>query len=219
MGIALHIVVLLLSVLICAASNPNLKWVSFWDVQDPADLAGWANLFFSANDTAIVRAKSLGLSSLYDLENTLFTTVGHLLTLREDYLSELLAVKEKMDQYLDDKVIMGFFLGDELCWNGATFANLTAAAAGVRKVWPTATIYYNEAYPVFTTDKDAYGNVLNYGNIPEGFDWISIDFYPDEGTLSDIVHIYEADLYPKMSAHQQALYVPPAYGTVTTPER
>ena len=48
--------------------------------------------------------------------------------------------------------------------------------------------------------------------MPDGLDWISLDYYPDEGTLKGTPLLFQQHVYPKMAEHQKALFVPPAYG-------
>jgi hypothetical protein len=53
---------------------------------------------------------------------------------------------------------------------------------------------------------------IEYPRVPDGLDWVSLDYYPDEGTLDGARRLYAEHLYPKMATGQAALYVPPAYG-------
>ena len=48
--------------------------------------------------------------------------------------------------------------------------------------------------------------------MPDGLDWISLDYYPDEGTLKGTPLLFQQHVYPKMAPTQKALFVPPAYG-------
>jgi hypothetical protein len=62
-----------------------------------------------------------------------------------------------------------------------------------------AILYYNEAYPVIADEKcDTGGDFdpnrknFSYPRVPEGLDWISVDYYPDEGTyLLRTIFVYK----------------------------
>ena len=41
--------------------------------------------------------------------------------------------------------VVGVFLGDERMWSGASLQNLTVVTRLIRRVWPEALIYINEA--------------------------------------------------------------------------
>ncbi len=89
-----------------------------------------------------------------------------------------------------------------------------------------AILYYNEAYPVIAGgvvngtkyahicdtggDFDDHRVNISYPNVPDGLDWISVDYYPDEGTAPGARKLFENSLYPLMSSNQMALFVPPA---------
>jgi hypothetical protein len=62
-------------------------------------------------------------------------------------------------------------------------------------------------------DFDPNRTNFSYPRVPEGLDWISLDYYPDEGTLEGVPLLFKQHVYPKMSAEQKALFVPPAYGS------
>ena len=117
---------------------------------------------------------------------------------------------------------MGVFLGDELGWDCVSYANITAAANLVRaSLGKEAIIYFNEAFPPFD-DIGMWNSscgpeiaLLSEGGgiprIPDNVDWISIDYYPNEGTFAGTQRIYRERLYPLMAPHQRVLFVPPAY--------
>lgn len=116
--------------------------------------------------------------------------------------------------------VMGAWLGDEMCWNGVTHAELSAAATLVRATWSDAIIYYNEAVPVFTNDVDSWGEPLGYSDVPEAFDWVSVDYYrlDNSSWLYPQYVLYPTLIYPMMHSHQCALTVPGAYGSNANPD-
>jgi len=76
--------------------------------------------------------------------------------------------------------------------NCIPWSNVSAAADAVRSSFPRgqAIIYYNEAFPPFVDQKMWHYNCpnsstmeLQYPSVPNSLDWISIDYYPDEGTV------------------------------------
>ena len=127
---------------------------------------------------------------------------------------------------LQEGSLFGIFFGDELGWQCVSWANLTEAIDTVRADIPRGDgiLCYNEGYPVFTDNvcdpggdfKPAQRTNFSYPSVPDGLDWISVDYYPDEGTLAGVPKLYEQHIYPKMAAHQKALFVPPAYSCNTT---
>lgn len=200
--------------------NPNFKYVGFWQSDNyTSELAGWANfLFFESNSSAFRQWRADGFNILWNVESNFFTSTAQGLVLRSDYVQSWAAVVANATPLLANGTIFGFFLGDELTWNGLPYSALLTTVNTVRASFPSATIYYNEAYPVFTEDKNSYGGTIGYNAVPTGLNWISIDFYPNEGPFTEAQTIYKTLLYPKMTASQFALYVPPAYGTATDPQ-
>jgi hypothetical protein len=184
----------------------------------------WINFLFTSSDTVAIKryhAAGLGPSLLY-LRDTFFC--GNKLCV--DYKAKWAALRDSVVKpMLADKSIFGVFFGDELCWSCISWKNLSAAVDTVRADLPRgeAILYYNEAYPVFANNKCSTGgdfgpNRTNftYPSVPAGLDWISLDYYPDEGTLLGVPKLFEQHVYPKMTAEQKALFVPPAYGCNTT---
>jgi hypothetical protein len=122
---------------------------------------------------------------------------------------------------LQEKSLFGIFFGDEICWSCTSWENVSTAVDTVRADLPRgeAILYYNEAYPVLAYEKcDTGGDFdpsrtnFTYPRVPEGLDWISLDYYPDEGTLKGTPLLFQQHVYPKMAPSQKALFVPPAYG-------
>jgi len=194
--------------------------MSFWDISDPKQLSGWGNLYFTSNFSSIPEAASLGLTVLFDVEFSLLVDTSTGLILSPSINKLWASISSQSAPLISSKVLTGFFLGDELTWNGLSFNNLQFVANMIRNTFPTALIYYNEAYPVFTIDKSIYGVNIYYTHVPSAINWISIDFYPSDGSsLSEAISIFQTKLYPKLSSDQSALFVPPAYGSLEDPER
>ena len=62
-------------------------------------------------------------------------------------------------------------------------------------------------------------SATGYPSVPAALDWISLDYYPSEGTVAGTVELFQKLVYPKMAAHQKVLFVPPAYSSDTPASR
>ena len=47
--------------------------------------------------------------------------------------------------------------------------------------------------------------MLDYPAVPDGLDWISVDYYPEDGTIAGAPAWYRRFLYTKMAPHQKAI--------------
>jgi len=159
----------------------------------------WINFLFTSADPIIIKryyAAGLG-PSLLDVQDTFFC--GNRLC--ADYKARWAAVRVTVVRpMLHDKSLFGVFFGDELCWSCLSWQNLTSAVDAVRADLPRgdAILYYNEAYPVFAYGKCSTGGDFDknrtnftYPHVPTGLDWISLDYYPDEGTLKGVPKLFE----------------------------
>jgi len=188
------IFVSLMMTLCIQALNPNLKFFSVWELEsvEAAQALGWTNFLFTASNMSQIQEWSdagVGPSLLYVYD--VFFSNG---MLRQDFKQSWAQTFLALEPYLKSRAVMGVFLGDELAWSCIPFSNISAAADLVRSSIPRGSgiIYYNEAYPPFVQDgqeawKAACPNVhpLTYPSVPSSLDWISIDYYPDEGAVND----------------------------------
>jgi hypothetical protein len=96
--------------------------------------------------------------------------------------------------------LFGIFFGDEIIGAGVPFSNLSAVVDRVRSDLPRgqAILHYNEAAPVIWDPTDFY-----YPHVPTGLDWISLDYYPDAGTVVGYRKLYEGRLYTLMSTERE----------------
>ncbi|KAH3764036.1 hypothetical protein Pelo_4102 [Pelomyxa schiedti] len=203
----------------------SFNWMSFWTLDTADDLTANVTLgnfiFDSSSDDFILQAHKNGLYVLYDVEPLLYTTTsdGHYV-LRDDYIQQWAsAVSSKFRAWYDDGTIVGFFMGDELTWGGLPYADLVKTVDLVAGDFPSAIIYYNEAWLPFVYDVDIWSEPIGYENIPANLTWVSMDYYPDSGSIKDAQNIYTNYIYTRMSDNQRALFVPPCYGTVNDPVR
>lgn len=180
----------------------------------------WINFMFTSADPVVIKryhAAGLGPSLLH-VRETFFC--GNRLC--ADYKAKWATLRDSVVlPMLKEKSVFGVFFGDELCWQCLSWQNLSTAVDTVRADLPRgeAILYYNEAFPVLAASKCSTGGDFDpnrtnfsYPRVPTGLDWVSLDYYPDEGTLLGAPRLFEQYLYPKMAPHQKALFVPPAYG-------
>lgn len=230
-----------------AASNPNLRYFSLYGAESglqPAAAAKWVNfLSTSANTTQIARFRKGGVGpSLWPAQSTFFC--GRLLC--PDYEAKWKALlTSTIAPGLKDGSLMGIHFGDELCWSCTPWQNLSAAVDLVRGDLPRgkAILTYNEAWPVFALndgDKsegglwqwncDTGGGAHNatpapgmapvrYPRVPDGLDWLSLDYYPAEGTVAGTIKLFQSRIYPNMSKVQKIMFVPPGYSSNTAASR
>jgi len=193
----------------------HLSWVGFWGVEDVSLLTGWGNFYMTHDVAQIQKAKQLGIKIMYDLEDTFYTINAQSFLVLKTNISLIWKQAESQIKPLyDSGLVMGFFMGDELTWNGLPYNDLVLSIEMVRASFPKpAIILYNEAYPVFTQDINSHNQKIGYNTVPTALDWLSMDFYPDEGTFQDNINIYNTKIFPKMNIGQSALYVPPGYAT------
>ena len=172
------------------ARNENLRFFSVWDLDTApvSDLkGGWNNfLFTSANASVLEAYHAAGLgSSLFHLRWVLFNNTALWPDVDARWNSLL---QSTILPLLSRGVLFGVFLGDELCWNCISYANLTYAAALVRRSLPPAAIvYYNEAFPVFTDDAGC------------GFHGPKVRVYV---VCVTSFYAFEAGSWPRACAHQ-----------------
>jgi hypothetical protein len=218
-----------------SAANPNLKYFSVWEAEsatpaggsnDPSLQQSWVNFLFTTADPAVIRSyhNSTGIASLLAVRTTFFC--GNKLC--PDYKQKWATLlKTTVAPMLAEGSIFGVFFGDEICWSCTTWADVNTAVSTVRADLPRgkAILYYNEAFPVIAGgvvngtafahicdtggDFDDHRVNISYPHVPAGLDWISVDYYPDEGTAPGARSLFEKSLYPLMAPHQLALFVPP----------
>jgi hypothetical protein len=139
----------------------------------------------------------------------------------------------EVSAFLANGTIEGFFLGDELVWNGLNMSSLYFYADTMRRMYPNATLWYNEAVPPMMDGQDVYGRLLSRGSpkwpsreldlqphiaaghphnysIPPSLDWISIDMYHTAGPSATFVQtfvrpFYTTYVYPKASGLHETL--------------
>jgi len=100
------------------------------------------------------------MTVLCNVEGYFFTS--NPLQLVPDYQYAWSTLVTQVTPYLNSGELDGFFLGDELVWNGLNYDSLVTVADLVKQSFPNALVYYNEAYPVVLSNKNAFGKQANY---------------------------------------------------------
>jgi hypothetical protein len=123
--------------------------------------------------------------------------------LRDDCEARWAVQAAEVSPFVANGTLLGFFLGDELLWNGMNFTEIEAYATMVRRSFPrgggggeagsrstpAAVIYTNAAWPtLFPTmpgEPTAVGDIAAVPStslwlrVPLALDWWGVDVYPD----------------------------------------
>jgi hypothetical protein len=133
---------------------------------------------------------------------------GSPLALRSDYLAQWKEIAAQASPMIDDGSLFGFMMGDELLFNGLSYDSLNVSINLVKSTFPSAVVYYNEAYPIFTTTN------YEFPSVPPMLDLFSVDIYPCDGfTFETTYALYVDKIYPLLHANQKVMYVSPGYST------
>ena len=206
-----------------------VQYMSFWEYS-PSDFAGWTNFAFTSNLTQIAEGHTLGINHLFNLEFVLFeispvSCANHSgnpyypVRLKPNYTEEWINLLPTLNElYYVNKSIFGFFMGDELVWNGVGIDVLNTAVKLVRDSFTNSTIYTNEAFPPLSEGINYCGDNITYTQISPYLDWFSIDMYHwngvDNSFVSKVQTFYDDYVYPIMNlSHQYALTVPGSYAS------
>ena len=137
-------------------------------------------------------------------------------------------------ELLRNGTIVGFFLGDELMWNGLPYESLLEWSNAVRASFPSAFIWQNEAYPTYACAPgeapscpakggngalkccSAYRVPINITHgIPPALNATSVDIYDWSNSTSGrnlvpgkVRPYYESQLYPRAHPGQRFFQVP-----------
>jgi len=195
-----------------------------WYGYNPDVMEGWTNLGYSLNLTLLVNNANKGINQLYEL-NDMYIDTPNGLILSENWTE---VITDEIIEMYNNRTIIGFFMGDELMWDGLSYNNLTLTAEYVRFLFPNAFIWENEGANVFKCNK-TYGKCINGHNrivnitdgIPPGLSVISVDMYhmnhPDSKFVSVVKQFYQTWIYPKLHNHQRAFTVPGSFASNFNP--
>lgn len=82
-----------------------------------------------------------------------------------------------LDPWRANGTVAGIFLGDEQCYHGASLQNLTYITQLIRKDWPEAVLYINEAQDLLMCNFNRLNETF-FGDgdcWPEELDWLGFD--------------------------------------------
>jgi len=172
-------------------TGTNFRYLGFWGQGTPAEMQGFTNLAFANDARQAIEQHRHGISPLLKSHDLClnYTTRWHL-TLRPDCREQLAAASRTYIPLLENGTALGFFLGDELLWNGLSFASLQTYVRLMRSAFPPpAVLYYNEAWPSLLPTPAGVGEYVgDVGHlpakqllqfVPRELDWFSVDIYPD----------------------------------------
>ena len=157
-------------------------------------MEGWTHFNAETNLTEIAIGNSLGIKFLYSVEsiffeqinetcNTSFGSIMHPITLRQDYMQQWNNMLPLFDElYYINQSIFGFFVGDELVWNGLDPIQLNIAVQLIRNTYNNSTIFTNAAAPAIQYGITACGKQYSYTKISTYLDWFSVDIYHSNGS-------------------------------------
>ena len=110
-----------------AGSVGTVKYFGYWCPDEPPQMAGFTNIGFAKDVTLALANKAAGISTLFSLRHIFLNKTVHsdhpghsVNTLRNDYQALWAAAVPTFKALLANETIIGFFLGDELLWNGGT---------------------------------------------------------------------------------------------------
>jgi hypothetical protein len=231
-GYRLTFLIVLLAAVCSLPTAALQKFMGFYSVDQPKDMAGWANSFYSTSIAQLVDGKSqYGLTQQLLFVPQFLTYEANNYRLVPDWQNIIATEKALWTTLLRNGTIVGFFLGDELMWNGLPYAQLTAWSSAMREAFPSSFIWENEAFPVYSCDPRApqpqscpakFGPCCSYGQvpinitngIPPGLNVTSVDIYrwnPKEGSIvAKVQQYYKTYLEPRLHAGQRLFVVPGA---------
>jgi hypothetical protein len=210
-------------------------------VDNASELAGWNNAYISSEPQLLVQTRlRYGFTQqLLALEDTFLMQTPNGgpggkpgIVLIPGWRQTLQNLAPLYGEMLRNGTIVGFFLGDELMWNGFAYRDLVQWSNELRKMFPSAFLWENEAYPSYSCDPAkplptkcvAYGPCCSiYGEptlpllgIPPALNATSVDIYAwTPKANKDLVHgriksYYAAYLKPRLHPTQTLFVVPGA---------
>lgn len=126
----------------------------------------WTNLQFEVGPQLAVEGWQKGIASLYSLSwiaaspradplthtcpSTIprFGNTTHCLDIRPDFHDYWRQTFSSLQPFIANGTYIGIFLGDEHMWSGISLASLTTACDTIKRDWPDAIVYINEAQDI-----------------------------------------------------------------------
>ena len=188
-------------------TNANLKWMTTYDFS-PNVTHGWQNLVSGdgADLNAMVEAyKQYGMYGMPMLPDGVFNKSYHCLQPDWEANTEIF-VNTTLAPYIENGIVVGIFMGDELFANRIPLSNITSVSDKLRSLLgprggakQTPFIYTNEN-----------GRMKEWPMVPSSIDYISVDRYSLNGTVEEVSDRswYNRRIYPKLHPHQGVFLVP-----------
>ena len=208
----------------------SIKYFGFWGPDAPAEMSTFTNLAFANDATEAVTNAKYGIHSLIKLHNIFVNTTiswNHHLYPSSYYEPLWETAANEIAPLLSNGSALGFFLGDELLWNGMNFTEIEQYIEIVRQRFPRnnsdAILYTNAAWPtLFPTtpgEPTSTGNIGAIPNanlwlhVPESLDWWGVDVYPDQFSQTGALTVLHSNVLRKFTtSSQQLVVIPPFYG-------
>jgi hypothetical protein len=210
--------------------NPNLNTLLFYTCVTPQvgnqceegftlDQQGIITRGVSSNFTTIEAGRAANISTLFAVHDTFFENGAGL---RKDWTQAWAALQTKLEPLIRSKVVVGFFVGDELFPGKISLQDFKTALQAMqvmKKEYPWLITWENEGG---TTWVNSFKKEL--GGVPEELDIISCDDYYMWENNSDTPQsqadghraFYEREIYPLLKPHQKVYLVPGSFGTRDT---
>eukprot|EP01084_Bolivina_argentea_P027329 50802_1 len=220
--------------IICTSgsANPNLIWMSNYDF-DPPQQHGWSygstgSLYAIKQAYTNYQMQSMIHLPTVDGNITLCKTESNRYpifywdfsqnwntqaNICPDWSSNLKSFTSIIQPFIDNKTIVGYFIGDELTCHGVSYTNFEAISDQIRNtVSNKVFIYANECASTFEK-----GNSFTWTKMPESINWISADYYDmNNGTQEYIQNkqLYETGIFPLLKQNTKYGY---SQGTILVP--
>jgi len=204
-------------------TNPNLNTLLFYTCVTPQvgnqceegytlDQAGITTRGFSQNFTTIEAGRRANISTLFAVHDTFFENGAGL---RKDWQQAWADLQVKLEPLIEDRTVVGFFVGDELFPGKINYSDFLTALQAMQKV--------KDKYPWLVTWENEGGTKwVDYfkDGVPAELDIISLDdYYMYDKTASAQSQadghrqFYEASINPLLKPHQKVYLVPGSFGT------
>jgi hypothetical protein len=186
----------------------------------PGELRGWSNAYMTTHVADLVANRASFSQQLLNVQGVFLywnytqkPAPGN--QLRPTWRKTLADAAPLWSELLANGTIVGFFLGDELMWNGFPYAELVAYSDAMRAAFPSAFLWENEASSV-------YKNTTKYNTtkVPPALNATSVDIYDFTGHLlfrsvyvDRVRSYYDTYLKPKLSPGQKLFVIPGADGS------
>eukprot|EP00038_Savillea_parva_P014376 m.215514 g.215514 ORF g.215514 m.215514 type:complete len:344 (-) comp27917_c0_seq1:112-1143(-) len=186
----------LATLVLAAPSVQGWNAASVWGVATNASyFPSIANVLFEISlEDAVVAHATNGATGLYTLDWTVprdparpvcpspiprFHNTTHCVTMRPDIDTYWADTYTTLEPFRANGTLSGIFLGDERMWDGASLANLSYVAHLIRRDWPEAIIYINEAQDVFMCNFNRLNETIFEDGecIPREVTWFGFDIY------------------------------------------